>query len=70
MLEELFPAHSVFGVGPEHLPDELFAHVGDVVDGSGEIEILLVDHNFQLIDIFGVEGGSRYGEGYLPKSIQ
>ena len=70
MLEKLLPAHSIFGVGPEHLPDELFAHVGDVVDGSGEVKILLVYHNFQLIYVFGVEGGSGYGESYLPKSIQ
>ena len=70
MLEELLPAHSVFGVGPEHLSDKLFAHVGYVVDGSREIKILLIDHNFQFIDIFGVEGGSGYEEGYLPKSIQ
>ena len=70
MLEELLPAHSIFGVGPKHLPYELFAHVGYVVDSSGEVKILLVDHNFEFIDVFGVEGGSGYGERYLPKSIQ
>ena len=60
MLEELLPAHSIFGVGPEHLPDELFAHVGDVVDSSREVKIFLVDHNFEFVDVFGVEGGSGY----------
>ena len=58
MLEELLPAHSIFGVSPEHLPDELFAHVGDVVDSSREVKIFVVDHNFEFVNIFGVEGGS------------
>lgn len=70
VLEELLPAEAFLGVGLEHAPDEVLAHVGDVVDGPGEVEVLLGDHGLELIDVFGVVRRPGLRESYLPKSIQ
>lgn len=70
MLEKLLPTHAVLGVGPEHLSDELLAHVRDVVDGSREVEVFLVNHDLELVDVLGVIWWSELEGSYLPKSIQ
>lgn len=56
MLEEFLPAESFLGIGFEHASDEVFAHIGDVVDGSWEIEVFLSDHGFEFVDVLGVVG--------------
>lgn len=70
MLEELLPAEALFGVGFEHLSDEIFAHFRDIVDSSREVIVLLVYHHLQLVDVLGVVRWSTCHSEYLPKSIQ
>lgn len=56
MLEEFLPAEAVFGIGPQHLFDQLFRHIRNGVDGSREVVVLLVYHYFELVDVLGVVG--------------
>ena len=54
MLEKFFPAHPILGVSSEHFSDELFAHIGDIVDSSRKIKVFFVDHDLELIDVLSV----------------
>lgn len=58
MLEKFLPTHTILGIGFEHLSNELFAHVGYIIDGSWEIKVFLVDHNLELVDVLGIIWGS------------
>lgn len=70
VLKQLLPTDPLLGVGLQHLPDQLLAHLRDGVYGSREVKVLLVDHDLQLVDVFGVVGRPVYPKKYLPKSIQ
>lgn len=59
MLEKFLPTHSFLGIGLQHLSDQILAHVGDVVDCPREVDVLLVDHHLEFIDVLGVEWRSK-----------
>jgi len=54
MIEKLLPTHSLFRISFKHLSDQIFTHIWDIVDSSWELEVLLSDHGFELVDIFSV----------------
>lgn len=70
VLEQLLPTHPFLWIGLQHLLYEILAHLRYVVYRPRKVEVLLIYHHLQLIDVLGVVRRPQLQQKYLPNSIQ